>query len=389
MKACLPRSEFWLFVKIINVTGINSRFIWLDIFGLRINFLHSLMRQNSTARFDVITVGTATADIVVKTKEFKQAWAKAGRSRGDWLCFPLGAKVEIEDYLVSSGGGATNTAVAFARLGLKTGSVFEIGKDPLGRMVCQELEKEKIKLFLSLNKTLATASSVILVSPSGERTVLVHRGAANDLQLKEIPLKSLNTKWAYLAPGGIETKTIHQLIDFCKRHKIKVALNPSRHLIEAKKDIAQILPEVDVLLLNTEEASYLTGLPYAKEKQIFQKLDELVKGILVVTNGPKGLKVSDGNFIWTAGVYKNKKVVDRLGAGDAFGSGFVAGLIKTREGCEKGVCATKNIEYAIRLGSANATSMVESLGAKTGILTKREFQSSSRWRKLNIKVKKI
>ena len=120
-----------------------------------------------------------------------------------------------------------------------------------------------------------------------------------------------------------------------------------------------------------------------------KKLDKLVKGILVVTNGPKGLKVSDGNFIWTAGVYKSRKVEDRLGAGDAFGSGFVAGLIKTNEACEKGVSARKNIEYAIRLGSANATSMVESLGAKTGILTFKQFKTERRWKILKITAKKL
>ncbi|NCO15593.1 MAG: hypothetical protein GW899_02505, partial [Parcubacteria group bacterium] len=43
----------------------------------------------------------------------------------------------------------------------------------------------------------------------------------------------------------------------------------------------------------------------------------------------------------------------------------------------------------IRLGSANATSVIESIGAKEGILTRQEFEKSPRWKNLLIKVKNL
>ena len=101
-----------------------------------------------------------------------------------------------------------------------------------------------------------------------------------------------------------------------------------------------------------------------------------MKGIVVMTKGPQGVAVSDGKMIWQAGSFKEKKMVDRTGAGDAFGSGFVAGLIQA-----------SRIEYAIRLGSANATSVVEYVGAKKGIVTKNDFEKSSRWK--NFKINKL
>ena len=58
---------------------------------------------------------------------------------------------------------------------------------------------------------------------------------------------------------------------------------------------------------------------------------------------------------------------------------------RKRENCEKGKCEPVNIEYAIRLGSANATSVIEKIGAKPGILTKAEFEKGERWRNLPIK----
>ena len=140
--------------------------------------------------------------------------------------------------------------------------------------------------------------------------------------------------------------------------------------------------------MNRQEASTLTKISYSREKELFKKFDELVEGIAVMTEGDKGVLVSDGFRIFKAGVFKNKEIIDRTGAGDAFGAGFVAGLIHSKENCQKGICGLKNIEYAIRLGSANATSVVESLGAQTGALTKKEF-NSSRFKHLKISIEKI
>jgi len=54
--------------------------------------------------------------------------------------------------------------------------------------------------------------------------------------------------------------------------------------------------------------------------------------------------------------------VDRTGAGDSFGSGFVSGLIRF-EG---------DIENAIQLGIANANSCLQEQGAKNGLLEKKD-----------------
>lgn len=95
--------------------------------------------------------------------------------------------------------------------------------------------------------------------------------------------------------------------------------------------------------------------------------------VVIMTKGPKGVIASDGKYIYSAGIFKEKRFIDRTGAGDAFGSGFVAGLIRT-----------KKIEEAIRLGSANGTAVVEELGAKNGLLTKNRYEKEARWKKFRI-----
>jgi sugar/nucleoside kinase (ribokinase family) len=79
--------------------------------------------------------------------------------------------------------------------------------------------------------------------------------------------------------------------------------------------------------------------------------------MVVVTDGPKGSYVIDSEAIYQAGMYKDVKVVDRAGAGDAFSSGFVATIAKGG-----------SVPDAITYGSANSTSVVQQIGAKAGIL---------------------
>jgi len=102
-----------------------------------------------------------------------------------------------------------------------------------------------------------------------------------------------------------------------------------------------------------------------------------VPGIAVVTDGPRGAYASDGRYLYRAGVFKERKLVDRTGAGDAFGSGFIAGLMQKHD-----------VHHALRLAAANATSVVEQIGAQGGILTKRDF-AGARWRYLDLEVEPL
>ena len=93
-----------------------------------------------------------------------------------------------------------------------------------------------------------------------------------------------------------------------------------------------------------------------------------------MTDGPRGVWVSDGSRIYIAETFPDKNLVSRTGAGDAFGSGFVAGLIRKED-----------VVYAMRLASANATAVTEHLGAHNGALTRAQFEKDARFAKLEIK----
>ncbi|HEX3082494.1 MAG TPA: PfkB family carbohydrate kinase, partial [Candidatus Saccharimonadia bacterium] len=147
---------------------------------------------------------------------------------------------------------------------------------------------------------------------------------------------------------------LSKLLKHANNHGIKVALDPGNAELAQAKKLRALLPLLTVLKANAEELRQLFG------GADLRGTVELADGIcpyVVGTNGPAGSYAVHEGKLYQAGSYQKVKVVDRLGAGDAFGSGFVAALAK-------GLA----IEDALTLGSANATGVVAQIGAKTGIL---------------------
>jgi len=333
--------------------------------------------------YDVITIGTATRDVFLTSPDFKTLAGKEHSHKmcletGEAQCFALGEKIEIDKPVFTFGGGAFNSAITFSRQGLKTATLIKIGNDEAGENILKELAKESIYRCPTAIDEKNTAFSTILLSPTGERTILVYRGASEDLKLEEINFNDLVSRWAYITPGKIPFETIEKLFDYFSENKTPVAFNPSGFYLKmGLEKMKPLLEKSKVVILNREEAAYLTGINYENEKEIFEKLDQVITGIVAMTDGNNGAMVSDGKNIYSAGVFPSqggKKLIDRTGAGDAFGSGFVAGLM-----------GKNDIEYAIRLGSANATSVVEKIGAQAGILNKSEFEENEKWKELLIK----
>lgn len=331
--------------------------------------------------YDILTIGTATRDVFLRSSVFKPIkdqhfTSELGFTGNMAECLAFGGKIDIECPVMTTGGGSTNAAVTFARYGLKSAAIISLGKDEHGKAILSELKREEVRPIASYSKDLQTSYSTILLSPDGERTILVYRGASD--YMGRVGGAHLKSKWAYIVPGAIPLPRMKALIGRLKSEGARIAMNPSGHYIKLGiTALADIFKDLQVVIMNKEEASSLTGLPYEDGSAVFKKMDELVDGIVVMTDGPNGVSVSDGRMIYKAGIFKEKVLVDRTGAGDAFGSAFVAGLIDKE-------FSDVNIKYAIRFGSANATSVVEYIGAKAGILTKSKFDNDNRWGALDI-----
>lgn len=314
-------------------------------------------------KYDVITFGSASQDIFVKSKEFLPL-SNEIFTTGKGICLNLGAKIEAEEIFLSSGGGGTNTAATFANQGLKTAYCGMLGEDTFGSLILQELKNLKIETrFIRKTKEKKTNLSVFFMYPGADRTTLVYRAASDALTKQDISWKDVkNAQWFYLSPfSGELAKMTKDLVDFARQNNIKIAFNPGYTQLKLEPEILKdILSKVDVLILNREEASQLTKIPYQNEKEIFLKIDELTKGICIMTRGEDGVSVSDGEYLYNAKALPGE-AVEKTGAGDAFGSGFISGIIETND-----------IIYAIQLGIANSAACISKWGAKAGLLKKGE-----------------
>jgi len=314
--------------------------------------------------YDIITFGSATRDIFLTPGNFKRVIDKKKFITGKGICFNLGSKVDIKEILFSSGGGGTNTAATFAKQGLRTAYCGAVGTDLTGQEIINELgEKEISTQFVFKKRGRPTSHSIVITGVGNDRTILVYRGASELLLREDIPFDQLRTKWFYIAPlSGKLCDIFEPLVDFGRKKGIKIAANPGNSQISLpEKKLKKILEKIDVLILNQEEASLLTRVPFSREKEIFKKIDKICPGIAIMTKGEKGVLVSDGKNIFSAKPPKIK-AADRTGAGDSFASGFVSGLFQT----------DGNITYAIQLGIANASACIKKLGSKNGLLSKDE-----------------
>jgi len=324
--------------------------------------------------FDIITFGSATRDIFLKSKDFKVAGQKkiftraAAKGEEDLssssergFSLSLGLKINVDGIYFYSGGGGTNTAATFVKQGFKTAFCGLVGKDEAGEKIIKELKERGINSgFVSMTGKKPTNHSIILSLNGRERTILAYRGASGELSKKDIPWQKLKAKWLYLAPlSGRAVPLFEDLVDFAKKKKMKIAANPGNSQLSLpEKKLTGILKKIDVLILNQEEASLLAGLPANKEKEIFRKIDELCPGIAIMTKGSAGAVVSDGQYLYRAPALKTKEI-EVTGAGDSFASGFVSGLIKKNG----------DVEYAVQLAVANASACLKKIGAKNGLLS--------------------
>jgi len=299
--------------------------------------------------YDIITVGSATVDVFVETG------SKLFKGKRDFVKVAFGSKILVDKFISDTGGGGTNTAVSLSRLGFKVAYLGKMGKGLNSQRILKQLKKEKVDC-LACRENARTGYSIILDADGHDRTILVFKGSNNDLKIREVKKSKLKTKWFYFASMmGESFKTMESLASFASKKNIKILFNPSSYM--AKKGIMHIkkvLKNTNILILNKEEATYLVGK--GKTERQLKMLSRLIKDIVVITDGKNGVYAYDGNSFYYLKPH-NIKIVEATGAGDAFASAFLAGIIKKN-----------NTEFAMQLGLANAESVITHYGAKNKLL---------------------
>lgn len=303
--------------------------------------------------YQVITIGSALVDIFIHTHKFQVK----DTQDGTMLCQTHGSKLEVDDFKVFTGGGASNTAVGFSRLGFHSGIICETGRDGFSDLVIRDLRQNGVATNLVISeKKEQTGGSVILVCSNGERSVLVHRGAAAMLDPFDIPAYWLTqARQVHLCSIGGQQPTLEKIFQFISRSELTtLSWNPGKRelfLLANRQLLVEQIP-CEIFLVNEEEWDIVSEIQ-----------GEILKNFkyVVVTAGKKGGNVyyDQKSFHFSA---QSSRVVDTTGAGDSFATGFVAGMLWG-----------KSPEESALFGAKNSASVVSYYGAKTGLLTREDF----------------
>lgn len=327
--------------------------------------------------FDLISIGDTGIDTYLPIDQ-----AKILREEDvEYLALPYGRKIPVEDGVSMVAGNAANNAVGASRLKLKTAIYTNVGNkddEQNDDRIKAKLKKEGVDIRYVLEDANLPSNHNIVLSFKGERTILTHH------QPFKFHLPDLDrSKWIYLtsmAPNYVESGIIEQILNYIERMGAKLAYQPGTFQVKlgAKKQ-NRLLGATEFLIMNMEEAKHFLGHDMADSipvKKLLFKLSDYGPKKVVITNGGEGSYGFDGEKYFKLETFP-AKLIEMTGAGDAYATGTIAGLIYG-----------ETLESAMRWGAANSAAVVAEMGAQTGLLSLNKMEEVLREHK-NIIAKEI
>ena len=305
-----------------------------------------------------------------------------GRSSIDLYSQDIGVPFkEISGFNAFVGGSPLNISVGCSRLGLKSTLLTAVGKDKVGEFILNFLNKENVNTELIPTKENGRCSAVLLgIEPPDKFPLLFYRDNAADtlINIDDVNNANIANHRVLLVNGTALNKepsrgaTIHA-IEIAKKNSVTVVMD-----LDFRADqwddyrsfghvVKSIISKVDITIGTEEEvlASMLKDSSQVtiKHQQISspeikgninKSIKELIKlgtDILIVKKGKDGASYFDRNFKRKDVKGYPVKILNVLGAGDAFASGFIYGIIQ--KWC---------VEKSIKMGNACGSHVVTKEG---------------------------
>ncbi len=311
----------------------------------------------------IVGIGNALVDVVASVPE--AALARHSLEKGGMALVDSAAAEalygEVGPGVQQSGGSVANSIAHLADVGLPGCYLGKVADDDLGA----HFRKEMTDLGIACPVPAGTGGPgtgrcVVLVTPDGERTMSTFLGAAQGLATADIDA-AMPERFAMLlvegylwdAPEG--DAVIAAAARKAKAAGARVALTPSdAGCVERNRDamLGFITAHCDVLIGNHHEVGALSGNddPEAALDWALSQVDTVA-----VTESEKGSRVANGGGRHRIAAEPVSRVLDTTGAGDAYASGFLAGLVRG-----------KPIAEAARDGAALAATVLTHYGARDG-----------------------
>ena len=321
-------------------------------------------------RKQITVIGSCTQDIMFYTDQAVLMTNPRDIVRQRLIGFEYGAKIHSREVYLTPGGRGANVAAGLASLGLRTRLISAVGQDAVGREILAGLKRRGVDISgVQRKKKIGTAFSLVVnVRPDNEHVLFAYRGAGDLLTLKPSLIRRINSSWVYLnSLVGVRPALLSRLFDHLQNKKIMLAWNPGA--VELKwglKKLRRYINSRTVLIVNRDEAlelvqSLKTHKKVNNIKSLAKALHQSQK-LTAITDGAQGAYVYDGRKLYYHQATHHRPV-NTTGAGDAFGAGLIAGLIRYQG----------DIDRSLRLGLLNSGSVVSQVGAQTGLLSKKDL----------------
>ncbi len=312
---------------------------------------------------DVLSVGDVVTDAFIKLLD--KTVHTYNNEEGPWLAIPFATKLPFDHAEVKEGvGNAANASVSFARLGLDSGLVANVGDDQHGRDMIKTLQHNKVDTrYIHINRGKVSNYHYVLWYKE-ERTILINHEQYDYHWPKLHP--SDKPKWIYFSSISKNTLPFHDdLVEWLEDEpEINFAFQPGTfQMQEGAQRLKKLYKRCNVLILNRQEAVKVGGGDEKDVHDLFDKLHALGPKTVVITDGPKGAYASSPEGRFFMPVYPDPgPPVERTGAGDAFASTFVAALMKGH-----------SLQEALQWGPINSMNVVQHVGAQDGLLTEAQL----------------
>lgn len=304
----------------------------------------------------VLGLGNALTDILLQVNE--EDLRELGLPKGSMNLISLEQAMLIQQRFLNvrrrlvAGGSASNTVAAITRLGGRAAFIGKIGSDEVGEFYREDLKKNGVKPILFSSEKMS-GSSIVLITPDGERTFATYLGASADLRPDDIQKEAFLGYDIFHIEGYMvqDHELIEKAIRLAKETGCIISLDLASYNVvnENHRFLTGLIAKyVDIVFANEDESFAYTSLnPVESVVKISEQCD-----IAVVKVGKKGSYVRQGDNMCHIGAITTS-CTDSTGAGDLYAGGFLHAL---SDGFDLRRCA--------EIGTLAAGRVVEIIGTK-------------------------
>jgi adenosine kinase len=320
------------------------------------------------AKYDVLGIGNAIFDVLVRTDE--KFLADHGMTKGSMALIDEARAASIYRDMgpatTMSGGSAANTIVGLASFGARAAYVGKVRQDEIGKLYTHDIRAAGVTFDTkpAMNGA-ATGCSYILVTGDGERTMNTYLGAAQALFPGDIdPAEISEARIVYLEGYLWDPKDAKDAfvkaatIAHGAGRKVALTLSDAFCVDRYRDEFVDLMRKgtVDLVFANEAElhSLYQTSDFDTALKQLRKDI-----GLGVVTRSEKGCVVASEEGVVAVPASPIRELVDTTGAGDLFAAGFLFGLVRN-----------VGYENAGRLGALAAAEVIQHVGARPQVSLK-------------------